>query len=143
MARRLGTAPAGLEEALGCEEWDRSRSRIDEVLKAGASHAQLTAELNGSLRLAGWTTDVTDVRWTMGGLPSGFDAEAFGRAQRLHILLPQLKAAAEPLRELLGLAGDSESADRGATHPGDRNVCGGRSGSDSGDVYGRSLGPRC
>jgi very-short-patch-repair endonuclease len=108
-ARRVATAPEVLGSSLAAPEWEESRERIVALLNAGLEHGRLTKELAGTLLPMAWITNVNEASSKLRGLPSGFGPEAFARASRLHVLLPQFVEAAEQLRGLLGLAGDSET----------------------------------
>ena len=108
-ARRIATAPEWMGIGLAAAEWEEHRRTITEVLSAGSEHARLTKDLSGTVLPKGWTTDIREAQLTLNQLPPSFEPEAFVRASRLRVLLPQLMAASEQLRGLLDLAGDSET----------------------------------
>src|SRR5665213_964899 len=108
-ARRIARAPEILGKSLAAPEWEECRGKITEVLGAGSEHAQLTRDLAGALLPVAWTAAISEMRLKFDGLPASFGPEAFARASRLRVLLPQLTAAAEQLRGFLGLTGDSET----------------------------------
>jgi very-short-patch-repair endonuclease len=108
-ARRIATAPELLGKSLAAPEWEECRERIAEILGAGLDHARLVRELAGALVPVAWTAAISETRLKFGGLPASFGPGAFARASRLRILLRQLTAAAEQLRGLLSLPGDSET----------------------------------
>lgn len=108
-ARRIATIPEEVGENLGATEWDDRHQEVEALLIAGEDYARLAASLSDKIRSTAWAADVQETHRIVVTLPSSFSLEAFTRARRLSLLLPQLGEAAEQLRALLGIAGDSET----------------------------------
>jgi very-short-patch-repair endonuclease len=107
---RISTAPEGLGNGLATPQWSACRVQIHALLREGSRHSDLNEKLRGNVLPRGWEAATGVARTTLEGLPEAFCSDAFTRARRLHILIPQIVTAAEHLRELIGLAGDAETA---------------------------------
>jgi very-short-patch-repair endonuclease len=101
LAHRLAEAPNLETQALAAEVWN-TPSAIHEVLRAGATHAELRSRLEAIFKEDAWGSDVESIAAAFAPLAATTPESAFEHADRLAERLPPLIEKARRLAEAIG-----------------------------------------
>jgi very-short-patch-repair endonuclease len=106
-AERISTAPP-IEQALGAPEWETT-PELRHLVDAGHQFEELNETLQGCVAPARWGTETGSAYVALSSITGHLSTEWLAKAARLHVLAPQVIAAAYSLRTAIGLA--TECAD--------------------------------
>jgi hypothetical protein len=105
-ARRVSTAPALVAENLAAAEWEL-REDVNRLVETGVRFTELNSVLRTQVSMTGWAMDTKAAHTALVSLPGHLTGDWLARVERLDQLIPQLIAAADAVRNAIGLAGEN------------------------------------
>lgn len=102
LANRIAGAPDLAGDALGSEAWANRTPDIERLVAAGERHTYLVTQLKPIMRDIAWTTEITEARSHLAGLPGDLGQVSLAACTEIATRLPDLLRVAWELSGLLG-----------------------------------------